>query len=87
MRAVKVLAASRGLEQPQGLPRELVQVGGTDVAAALGLGAVGRQSPRRRELVQEQSGEARVLGKKGQVVRAGAPGPGTHTAPCPTRNP
>lgn len=75
-RRVGVLAAGRCLEQPQGLPRELVQACGTDVAAALGLRAARRQGSRCRQLVEQQGGEARVLGGHGtKVVRARALAP------------
>lgn len=46
----------------QRFPSELVQVRGTDVAAALRVRAARRLNPRRRELVKKQGGEARILG-------------------------
>lgn len=72
MRGVQVLPAGGGLQQPQGLPRELVQVGGADGAAALSLRVARRQGPGHWELVEQQSREARVLGKKGQCQSPGA---------------
>lgn len=61
MRDIGVLTAGRGLKQAQGLPRELVQVGGADIAAALGLRTARWQDSGCRELIKKQSREARIL--------------------------
>ena len=90
---IGVLPAGGRLQQPQGLPGELVQVGGTDVTSALALRAACGQGARRRELVEKQRGEARVLGEQGtEAVRARTPGhwdpPCTppHPSRCTTQN-
>lgn len=85
VRGVRVLVAGGCLERPQRLPRELVQVRGTDGAAALGLGAAPRRGPGRRQLVEEQGGEARVLGEQGH--RWSVPGARTQPGSSPPTAP
>lgn len=82
MGGVGGVAAGGSLQQPQGLPRQLGQVRGADVTAALSLRAAGGQDPGGRQLVEEQRREARVLGReqgtKRLVPGAQDPAPGPH---------